>query len=133
MLYSAKGELKTAASAAALAAAQQLNGTDAAPANAQVAAMQTVETASGLGNAYNFHAFPINQSTGSLESIMSDPAFYGDAADAIASGTDNTVSQVAGSLAKYVRVTITGDTPLLYWSLLPTTTNNTKVTVIATA
>jgi hypothetical protein len=64
---------------------------------------------------------------------MSDPAFYGDAADAIASGTDNTVSQVAGSLAKYVRVTITGDTPLLYWSLLPTTTNNTKVTVIATA
>ena len=132
ILYSAKGELKTAASAAALAAAQQLIGTDAAPIAAQTAALQTIETTSGLGNKYYFNGYPLNQSTGSLTSTMSDPAYFSDAADAIASGTDNTISQATGSQAKYVRVTMTADTPLLYWSLLPLATDH-KASVVATA
>ena len=133
MLYSAKGELKTAAGAAALAAAQQLVGTDTSTTYADIAAQATIETASGLGNKYNFNSLPINQSTGSLTSTLSDPAFYGDAVDAIASGTDNTVSQVPGSLAKYVRVTITSDMPLFYWSLLPTPNNTHTASIVATA
>jgi Flp pilus assembly protein TadG len=132
ILYSAKGELKTAANAAALAAAQQLIGTDAAPIAAQTAALQTIETASGLGNKYYFNGYPLNQSTGSLTSTMSDPAYFSDAADAIASGTDDTIAQTTGALAKYVRVTMTADTPLLYWSLLPVAAEH-KASVVATA
>src|SRR5215472_16106912 len=85
MLYSAKGELKTAANSMALAAAQNLIGTDAAATNAQAAAMLTVQNTAGPGNRYNFQGIAIGQGSGNLASSISDPAYYSDAADAIAS------------------------------------------------
>ena len=131
MLYSAKGELKTAASAMALAAAQNLIGTDSASTNAQAAAMVTVQNTVGPGNKYNFQGLAIGQTTGSLASTISAPAYYTDAADAIAS-TAPSGSEVASAQAKYVRMTVTGETPLIFWGLLPVASTR-KVAVTASA
>jgi Flp pilus assembly protein TadG len=131
MLYSAKGELKTAANSMALAAAQNLIGTDAAGANAQAAAMVTVQNTAGPGNKYNFQGVTVGQGTGSLASSISDPAYYSDAADAIAS-TSPSGSEVGSAQAKYVRMTVTGETPLIFWGLLPVASTR-KVAVTATA
>ncbi len=121
MLYSAKGELKTAANAMALAAAQNLIGTDAATGNAQNAAMLTVQGGAG-GNRYNFQGTAVGQGSGNLTSTISDPAYFSAAADAIASTSGN-ASEAASSQAKYVRYTVTGDTPLIFFGLLPTGVN----------
>ena len=131
MLYSAKGELKTAANSMALAAAQNLIGTDAASTNAQAAAMVTVQNTAGPGNRYNFQGLAIGQSTGSLTSTISGPAYYSTAADAIAS-TSPSGSEASSAQAKYVRMTVTGETPLIFWGLLPVASTR-KVAVTATA
>jgi Flp pilus assembly protein TadG len=131
MLYSAKGELKTAASAMAIAAAQNLIGTDAATGAAQTAAMATVQGVGGPANKYNFQGLAIGQTTGGLNSVISDPAYYSDAADAIASTTPSG-AEVAGAQAKYVRMTVSGDTPLIFWGLLPVAATR-KLSVTATA
>ncbi len=131
ILYSVKGELKAAADSMALAAASQLIGTDTATGAATAAAQATVENVSGLGNKYYFHGLPIGQTNGNLISTVSDPAYYGTAADAIASGT-NTAGGASGAQAKYVRATVSAQVPLLFWSLLPTVTDR-NVTVLGTA
>lgn len=130
MLYSAKGELKTAANAMALAAAQNLIGTDAATGNAQNAAMLTVQGGAG-GNRYNFQGTAVGQGSGNLTSTISEPAYFSAAADAIASTSGN-ASEAASSQAKYVRYTVTGDTPLIFFGLLPTGSTR-KLSVAATA
>lgn len=133
MLYSAKGELKTATNAMALAAAQNLIGTDTATANAQSAAMVTVESpGSGPSNQYNFQGQQIGQSSGNLTSTISDPAYYSDAADAIASLTP-TGAEVASAQAKYVRMTVTGQIPLIFWSFLPGLSSSRVATITATS
>jgi Flp pilus assembly protein TadG len=135
MLYSARGELKTAASAMALASAQQLIGTDAAAAASQAQGLLTIQSSAVPGNKYYFQGLPIGVTTGSLVSTISDPAYYATAADAIASGDPTngaSVGQAASAQSKYVRVTITGETPLVFWSLLPLATSH-KLAVLATA
>jgi Putative Flp pilus-assembly TadE/G-like len=135
MLYSAKGELKTAANAMALATAQGLIGTDAATASAQAAGLLTIQNSAVPGNKYYFQGLPIGVTTGTLVSTIADPAYYADAADAIASGAATgsaAVSQAASAQAKYVRISISGETPLVFWGLLPTVTTR-KLAVQATA
>ena len=131
ILYSVKGELKAGADAMALAAAQQLNGTDAAGAAAGTAAQLTIDNSSGSSNKYYFQGLPIGQTTGSLISTTSDPALYATAADAISSGADGG-NGVSSAQARHVRVTITGQTQLLFWSLLPIVGDRT-VTVMASS
>jgi Flp pilus assembly protein TadG len=131
ILYSSKAELKTAADSMALAAAQQLIGTDASGSNSEAAALLTVENITGLGNKYYFHSLPVGQTTGTLSSTISDPAYYATAADAIASITVSG-SEVPPAQAKYVRMTVTGETPLLFWGLLPSVSDR-KLAVLATA
>jgi Flp pilus assembly protein TadG len=125
ILYSMKGELKAGASAMALAAAQQLIGTDAATSAAATALQAT-------GNSYYFHGQPIGQTTGLLASTISPPAYYATAADALASAL-SPGGETGGSAARYVRVTVTGQTQLLFWSFLPLVTGDRLVTVLATA
>jgi Flp pilus assembly protein TadG len=134
MLYSAKGELKTAANAMALATAQNLIGTDAAQTQAQAAGLLTVQNSAVPGNKYNFQGLPIGVTTGTLVSTIADPAYYADAADAIASGTatGGATSQAASADSKYVRISISGETPLVFWGLLPIV-NSRKLAVQATA
>src|SRR5713226_4475168 len=131
MLYVAKGELKAAANSMALAAAQRLIGTDASLEPAIAAAQLTIDNSAGFGNKYNFGGRAIGQTTGSTTSIVSDPAFFAAAADAIASDA-NSGGTAAGSTARHVRVTITGQIPLIFWSFLPTVTDR-NITVLATA
>jgi hypothetical protein len=135
MLYSAKGELKTAANAMALANASNLIGTDAATAAAQAAGLLTIQNSAVPGNKYNFHGLQIGVTTGSLVSTISDPAYYATAADAIASGAPAggaAFSQAASAQSKYVRISITGETPLVFWGLLPLASTR-KLAVQATA
>jgi len=131
MLYVAKGELKAAANSMALAAAQRLIGTDAATGAAGTAALLTVENASGFGNKYNFNGRAIGQTTGNTTSIVSDPAFFSTAADAIASDA-TAAGSAGGSTARHVRMTITGQMPLVFWSFLPIVTDR-NITVLASA
>jgi Flp pilus assembly protein TadG len=136
MLYSAKGELKTAASAMALANAQNLIGTDAATAAAQAAGLLTIQNSAIPGNKYYFQGLPIGVTTGTLVSTISDPAYYADAADAIDSGAPEggaAVSQAASAQSKYVRISISGETPLVFWGLLPLASTSRKLAVQATA
>ena len=135
MLYSSRSEIKTAASAMALATAQQLIGTDTATAAAQAQGLYTVQNSAVPGNKYYFQGMPIGVTTGTLVSTIADPAYYATAADAIASGdatNGGSVSQAASAQAKYVRITITGETPLVFWSLLPLATSH-KLATLATA
>jgi Flp pilus assembly protein TadG len=131
ILYSVKGELKAGASAMALAAAQQLIGTDMATAGATAAGQLTIENASSFGNKYYFHGLPIGQTTGSLTSVVSDPAYYATAADALASGSA-AAGESTSAQAKYVRVSISGQTQLLFWSFLPIVSDR-NINVLATA
>ncbi len=123
ILYSMKGELKTGANAMALAAAQQLIGTDAATSSADTASQAT-------SNNYYFHGFPIGQSNASGNSTITGPLYYGTAADAIATEGG---AETGGAQAKYARVTVTGQTQLLFWSFLPLLSGSRNVTVLATA
>ncbi len=115
-LYLIRGELKTAANAMALAAAAQLMGTDASLEQATTAAMLTLDQGSGLGNRYNFGMLQLGQSTGLLSSEPPQPAFFS-TLEAAAAG-EETTSEAGGTEARYVRVSVSAEAPLLFWSLL---------------
>jgi Flp pilus assembly protein TadG len=132
VMYVARGELKTAANAMALAAAQQLIGTDAATDSANAAAQLTVENAVNVGNKYDFNGLAIGQSNGNLISTAPPPGYYPTAASAIAAGGNGGVGAVGGSQAKYAVTTISGQVPLVFWNFLPIITSH-NVAVVATA
>ena len=131
-LYSARSELKNAANAMALATASQLIGTDASTGNAAGYGNYTVDN-SGFGNKYDFGGNLIGQTNGgeALNSTVSAPAFYQAVADAIAD-EDGSGSTVGGATAKYVRINMMGETPLVFWSFIPIAQNR-RVAVQATA
>jgi Flp pilus assembly protein TadG len=131
ILYSIKGEVKSAANAAALAAANQLIGTDVAGVTAMNAAMGTYDSGTALNNRYYFHGLPIGQTSGTLISSVDGPVYYAAAADAIAA-TSATGAEVGPSLARYARVSVTAQTKLLFWSFLPGVSDRT-IQVIGTA
>ena len=127
-LYMVRSELKAAANAMALSAAQQLIGTSAATANATGISALTVETGSGYGNKYDFGGLNINDSGGNFVSTIVDPTFYASAADALGSSG----STADATTAKYVKLQITGEAPLVFWSFL-SLAQDRKVNVIAQA
>src|SRR4051812_15899288 len=120
IIYSIKGELKSAAGAMALAAAGQLNGTNASADSAN-------NIAQLAANKYYFGGFPIGQANGTLTSTVSTPAFYATLADAMSGG-----GETSGALARHVRVNVNAQTKLLFWSFLPGVTDR-NVTIAATA
>jgi len=134
-LYLIRSELKTAADAMALAAAAKLVGTDASLDGATAAARTIANTESGPGNRYNFGGMTIGQSTGFLNSEIPDPSYFATAVDATGTGEGGESAGAAGgTTAKYARVTITADAPLLFWSFLPLgTERKTAVQVEAVA
>jgi Flp pilus assembly protein TadG len=115
-LYLIRGELKTAANAMALAAAQQLIGTEAALENATAMALFTLDQGSGIGNRYNFGMLRLGETTGLLASEMPQLAYFA-TLDAALAG-DETASQASGTEARYVRVTVSAEAPLTFWGLL---------------
>jgi Flp pilus assembly protein TadG len=125
ILYSIKGEVKSAASAAALAAANQLIGTDVSGIAADAAAMATYQSGNGLNNRYYFAGFPIGQTSGTLISNVDGPVYYAAAADAIAATNGPNGSEVGPTFARYARVTVTAQAKLLFWSFLPGVSDRT--------
>jgi Flp pilus assembly protein TadG len=109
-LYLVRGELNQAANSAAIAAAQQLIGTDASLGNATTSADQVL-----AANTYNFGSIQIGASSGNLTSTINAPAYYAAVADA-AQGSS---TQADGATARHVTISLTADAPLLFWSLLP--------------
>lgn len=118
-LYLARGELKTAAEAMALAAASRLIGTEAATTDAIDAARRQVETSTGFGNRYDFGGLTVGEATGSLNSEIVDPTFYATPGEATGEGdTQGGQGEVGGSFAKHVRVEVVGETPIIFWRFL---------------
>ncbi len=120
IIYSIKSELKTAASAMALASAAQLMGTDASVDSSTAAAQVTA-------NNYYFGGLPIGQTNGTLTSTVNPPALYATLVDALSGG-----GQTSGALARHVRVDLTAQTKLLFWSFLPIVSDR-NISVAATA
>ena len=131
-LYSARNDLKNAANSMAMAMAGQLIGTDASTGTAPTVGQLTVDNSGGLGNKYDFNGNLIGQDTGTLASTVADPQFYGTLTDAIGSANEGSGNTVSGSAAKYVRVNINGETPLVFWNFL-SLAQNRRTMVQATA
>lgn len=119
-LYSARAELQTAAHSMAAAAALKLIGTDISTSDASDEARRLVETASTFGNRYDFGGTPIGETTGNFTSEIVDPTFFATAAEASGEGEvpASGSGEVSGSLAKHVRIEVTGETPLVFWRFL---------------
>jgi Flp pilus assembly protein TadG len=132
IMYVVKGELKAAANSMALAAAQQLIGTDVATDAASAAAQLTVQNGANVGNKYDFNGLPIGQTTNSLVSTALPPAYFSTAAGAIAASGNGGVGAVGGSSAKYAVATISGQIPLVFWNFLPIVTSR-NIAVVASA
>jgi Flp pilus assembly protein TadG len=116
-LYLIRGELKTAANSMALAAAQRLAGTDASVNDATSAARVTIASSSGFNNRYDFGGAAIGDTTGILASEVPDPSYFETVVDAMG-GEGSGGSEASGATAKHVRVNITADAPLTFWSFL---------------
>ena len=115
-LYLIRGELQAAANAAALAGASRLMGNDAALVQAADQAKFSFDAGNGFANKYDFGAITIGQGTGFLASEAPALTFF----DTMAAATaDEPGGEAAGATAKYARVSITADAPLLFFSFLP--------------
>jgi Flp pilus assembly protein TadG len=115
-LYLVRGELNQAASAMALAAAEQLLGTDASLGNATTAASQTLDNTNGFANKYNFGSLTLGEPNGNLSNTVNPPAYF--ATVAAAAGADSTAGQADGATARHALISLSADAPLLFWSLL---------------
>ena len=132
VMYVVRGELKTAANSMAIAAAQQLIGTDAATDAASAAAQLTIQNGANVGNKYDFNGLPIGETTNNLISTAPAPSYYSTAASALASNANGGVGAVGGSQAKYAVTTISGQIPLVFWNFLPIVTSR-NIAVVASA
>ena len=118
-LYLVKGELNQAASAMAMAAASQLNGTTQAGTAATSAAQALLDDSINSASRYNFGSIVIGQPTIALNSAVADPALFATAQEAVqAAGQAGAVSAADGSTARHVAINLNADAPLLFWSLL---------------
>lgn len=119
-LYLSRGELRTAAESMALSAAGRLIGTEASTTDASAAARRQVETGTGFGNRYEYGAIPIGESTGFLNSEIHDPTYWATASESTGEGDETTAGsgEVAGSVARHVRIELTGEAPLVFWRFL---------------
>jgi len=124
-LYLVRGELSQAANSMAVAAASQLLGTTAASDN-----MTKVLPPNGPTYNYNFGTIPVGTGAGALTSVVAQPNCF----DTVAAATSGTGTPGDCSTAQAVQVVVTGDAPLLFWSLLPGgTSRKTSVGVQAVA
>lgn len=130
-LYSARNDLKTAANSIALAAAPELAGTAVSLENASTAGLYAISTTNGRGNLYDFGGMPIGQTTGNFNSEAPTLNFYDTAASAL--GTDGaTGGEAGGTTARYVKVTVRGEAPLIFWRFLSLAQEG-KLNLVATA
>lgn len=116
-LYMARNELKTAANAMAIAAAQRLNGTESAIESATLYARIPIDATSGVANKYDFGGSTIGESNGLLNSEEPTLSFY-DASSAAVGTEGATGGEAGGASAKHVRVVVRGEAPTIFWRFL---------------
>ncbi len=116
-LYMARNELKTAANAMALAAAQRLNGTEAALENATAYAQIPIDATNGVATKYDFGGSTIGQTNGTLNSEGAVLTFY-DASSAALGLEGSTGGEAGGGTARHVKVTLRGEAPTIFWRFL---------------
>jgi Flp pilus assembly protein TadG len=116
-LYLVRGELTQAAEAMAQTAAHQLIGTDRSLDNAQFAAQLNVENAAGFGNKFNFGSVLVGGSTALLTSEIQAPGFFSTSTAALESDPSSS-GDASGADARFVRISLRADAPLLFWSVL---------------
>lgn len=117
-MYIVRAELKQAANAMALAAAQRLNGTDVALENAATARQAAMSNAASIGNKFNFGSLVIGDSGGFLNSAAPEPEYFDTAGGATGEGENTSSGSAGGTTAKYVRLSLTADAPLTFFALL---------------
>ncbi len=116
-LYMARNELKTAANAMALAAAQRLNGTEVAVERATAHAQIPIDATGGAATKYDFGGSTIGQTNGTLNSEGAVLSFY-DASSAALGLEGSTGGEAGGSTARHVKVVMRGEAPTIFWRFL---------------
>ncbi len=131
-LYLNRAEVKTIANAMALAAAQQLIGTELSTTNAAAAARAAARTVDGRGNRYDFGGITLGESTSNLNSEIPEPAFYDNMAGATGEGDSGVGQQASGSAARFARIEALAEAPLVFFGLL-SVAQDRKVPIAAAA
>ncbi len=116
-LYLVRAELKTAADAMALAGAKELIGTAASTENAATASQRGIAVTNNIGNKYDFAGLLIGQSNGLLNSTVRDAEYFAAPGDFEGEGASGTT--VTGADARYLRVVVEAEAPLIFFALLP--------------
>ena len=116
-LYLNRAEIKTIANAMALAAAQNLIGTELSTTNAGTSARTAARITDGRGNRYDFGGITLGEGTSNLTSEIPDPTFYDNMAGATGEGGGGG-TQASGSSARFARVEVRADAPLTFFGLL---------------
>ncbi len=116
-LYMARNELKTAANAMALAAAQRLNGTEVAIERATAYAQIPIDATGGAATKYDFGGSTIGQTNGTLNSEGAVLTFF-DASSAALGLEGSTGGEGGGSTARHVKVVVRGEAPTIFWRFL---------------
>lgn len=116
-LYMARNELKAAANAMAIAAAQRLNGTEAAIERATAYARIPIDTTAGAATKYDFGGSTIGETNGTLNSEAPVLTFY-DASSAALGVDGATGGEAGGATARHVKVVVRGEAPTIFWRFL---------------
>jgi len=126
--YLIQGELQTAADAAALAAATQLNGTINAQSNATAQMTSALDNSTGNDNRFNLRQNQLGSGASGLVATTTLD-FFSTRLDAL--GNQN--GSQTGSSARYARVQVTAQTPTLFARLLDPSFGPIGPTVAAAA
>ena len=117
-LYLIRAELKSAASSMALAAANQLIGTDAAQAAATTASQTARASSGGFQLRYDFGGAAVGETNGNLGSVVEEPQFFETAEGATGlEGTGGAEATGTGPM-RHVRISVTADAPTVFFRFL---------------
>jgi hypothetical protein len=131
-LYLNRAEIKTMANAMALAAANNLIGTELSTSNAITASAAAVRTFDSRGNRYDFGGIVLGESTSNLTSEVPVPTFYDNMSGATGEGDGGVGTEASGASARFARVEVRADAPLVFFGLLSVATDR-KVQVATSA
>ncbi len=116
-LYMIRAELKSAANSMALAAAGQLNGTDAAQAAATTATQTARASSGGFQLRYDFGGTAVGGTNGNLGSVVEEPQYFETVDEATGVDTGGTGATGTAPM-RHVRVSVTADAPTVFWRFL---------------
>ncbi len=117
-LYLNRAEVKTIANAMALAAAQNLIGTELSTTNAGTSARTAARITDGRGNRYDFGGVTLGEGTSNLTSEIPEPTYFDNMAGATGEGDGGLGAQASGASARFARVEVRADAPLVFFGLL---------------